>query len=132
MGVAALIGLAACSATRLTNVWKNPGYSGGPFRQVAVFVLGTDEAVRHLVENEFVRRLPMNTRGLAGYGIVPVAEQGDVDKARERIRAGGSTAPSLRGWLASRHAGVGAREPPACADLVPDPRELLRQPVPGD
>jgi hypothetical protein len=89
VGVAALIGLAACSATRLTDVWKDPGYSGGPFRQVAVFVLGTDEAVRHLVENEFVRRLPMNTRGLAGYGIVPVAEQGDVDKARERIRAGG-------------------------------------------
>ena len=87
--VDALIGLAACSATRLTDLWQDPGYSGGPFRQVAVFVLGTDEAVRHLVEDEFVRRLPMNTRGLAGYGIVPGAEQGDVDKARARIRAGG-------------------------------------------
>jgi hypothetical protein len=86
---AALIGLAACSATRLSDVWSDPGYKGGPLRQVAVFVLGTDVAVRRLVEDEFVRRLPMNTRGIGGSGIVPVADQGDVEKVRNRIRAGG-------------------------------------------
>jgi len=87
--LAALIGLTACSATRLTDVWRDPGYSGGPFHQVAVFVLGTDEAVRKLVEDEIVRRLPMNTRGIGGYGIVPEVERGDIDKARDRLRAGG-------------------------------------------
>ena len=54
-----------------------------------MFVLGTDPAVRKLVEDEFVRRLPMSTRGMGGYGIVPEAEQGDVGKARDRLRAGG-------------------------------------------
>ena len=89
VALAALIGLTACSGTRLTDVWRDPGYSGGPFHQVAVFVLGTDEAVRKLVEDEIVRRLPMSTRGVGGYGIVPEAERGDIAKARDRIRAGG-------------------------------------------
>jgi hypothetical protein len=31
----------------------------------------------------------MNTRGIGGYGLVPDAERGDVDKAVERLRAGG-------------------------------------------
>ena len=89
VALAALIALTSCSATRLTDVWRDPGYAGGSFRQVAVFVLGADEAVRKLVEDEIVRRLPMSTRGVGGYGIVPEAERGDIDKARDRIRAGG-------------------------------------------
>jgi hypothetical protein len=101
VAVAALIGLAACSATRLSDVWKDPGYGSGPFRQVAVFVLGTDEAVRRLAEDEFVRRLPMSTRGIAGYGLVPDAEQGDLDKVRARLRAGG-----FDGVIVARLAGV--------------------------
>ena len=58
VALAALIGLTGCSGTRLTDIWRDPGYTGGPFRQVAVFVLGTDPVVRKLVEDEFVRRLP--------------------------------------------------------------------------
>jgi hypothetical protein len=87
--LALFVGLAACSATRLSDVWRDPQYSGEPFRQVAVFALGTDPAVRRLVEDEVVRRLPMNTRGIGGYGLVPDAERGDVEKALERLRAGG-------------------------------------------
>ena len=52
-------------------------------------MLGTDAAIRKLVEDELVRRLPMSTRGIGGYGIVPEAERGDIDKARDRLRAGG-------------------------------------------
>jgi hypothetical protein len=84
-----LVGLAACSGTRLSDVWRDPQYSREPFRQVAVFVLGADPAVQRLVEDEVVRRLPMNTRGIGGYGLVPDAERGDVAKAVERLRAGG-------------------------------------------
>jgi len=87
--LALLVGLAACSGTRLSDVWRDPQYSHEPFRQVAVFVLGADPAVQRLVEDEVVRRLPMNTRGIGGYGLVPDAERGDVAKAVERLRAGG-------------------------------------------
>ena len=87
--VAAVTGLASCSAARLTNVWKDPGYSGGPLRQVAVFVVGTDATVHRVTEDAFVQRLPASTRGAAGYGLVPAAEQGDVDKVRARLQAGG-------------------------------------------
>ena len=64
-------------------------------------MLGADEAVRKLVEDEIVRRLPMSTRGIGGYGIVPEAERGDIDKARDRLRAGG-----FDGALIARVVGV--------------------------
>jgi hypothetical protein len=89
VAIAVLLTLTGCSGTRLTDVWRDPAYSGGPFHQVAVFVLGTDDAVRRLVEDEVVRRLPISTRGVGSYGIVADAERGDVGKARERLRAGG-------------------------------------------
>jgi hypothetical protein len=112
VAMVALLGLAACSGTRLTDVWRDPGYAGGPFRQVAVFVLGTDESVRRLVEDEVTRRLPMNTRGIGGYGIVPDAERGDVDKARDRIRAGG-----FDGAVIARLVGVEGPQPWATGSL---------------
>jgi hypothetical protein len=89
LAVAALIGLTACSAARLTDVWQDPGHAGGPFRQVAVFAFGADDATNRLTEDEFVHRLPATTRGAAGHGLVPLAEQGDVARVRDRLRAGG-------------------------------------------
>ena len=112
VALAALVALTSCSATRLTDVWRDPGYAGGPFRQVAVFVLGADEAVRKLVEDEIVRRLPMSTRGVGGYGIVPEAERGDIDKARDRLRAGG-----FDGAMIARVVGVEGPVPWAAGSL---------------
>ena len=110
--LALLVGLAACSGTRLSDVWRDPQYSGEPFRQVAVFVLGSDPAVRRLVEDEVVRRLPMNTRGIGGYGLVPDAERGDVEKALERLRAGG-----YDGAMIARLVGVDGPTPWATGSL---------------
>jgi hypothetical protein len=110
--LALLVGLAACSGTRLSDVWRDPQYSGEPFRQVAVFVLGSDPAVRRLVEDEVVRRLPMNTRGIGGYGLVPDAERGDVEKALERLRAGG-----YDGAMIARLVGVDGPAPWATGSL---------------
>jgi hypothetical protein len=87
--IAALLGLTACSGTSLSNVWRDPDYTAGPFHQVAVFVLGADPAVQRLAEDEVVRRLPMSTRGMSGSGMMPETERGNIDKARERLRAGG-------------------------------------------
>jgi len=110
--LALLVGLAACSGTRLSDVWRDPQYSGEPFHQVAVFVLGSDPAVRRLVEDEVVRRLPMNTRGIGGYGLVPDAERGDVEKALERLRAGG-----YDGAMIARLVGVDGPTPWATGSL---------------
>ena len=110
--LALLVGLAACSGTRLSDVWRDPQYSGEPFHQVAVFVLGSNPAVRRLVEDEVVRRLPMNTRGIGGYGLVPDAERGDVEKALERLRAGG-----YDGAMIARLVGVDGPTPWATGSL---------------
>jgi len=110
--LALLVGLAACSGTRLSDVWRDPQYSREPFRQVAVFVLGADPAVQRLVEDEVVRRLPMNTRGIGGYGLVPDAERGDVAKAVERLRAGG-----YDGAMIARLVGVDGPTPWASGSL---------------
>jgi hypothetical protein len=110
--LALLVGLAACSGTRLSDVWRDPQYSGEPFHQVAVFVLGSDPAVRRLVEDEVVRRLPMNTRGIGGYGLVPDAERGDIEKALERLRAGG-----YDGAMIARLVGVDGPTPWATGSL---------------
>ena len=107
-----LVGLAACSGTRLSDVWRDPQYSREPFRQVAVFVLGADPAVQRLVEDEVVRRLPMNTRGIGGYGLVPDAERGDVAKAVARLRAGG-----YDGAMIARLVGVDGPTPWASGSL---------------
>jgi hypothetical protein len=106
VAVAALIGLVGCNATRLSDVWKDPGYSAAPLRNVAVFVLGADPAVRRFAEDEFVRRLPMSTRGLAGYGFVPVADQGDPAKVRARVRESG-----FDGAIVARLAGIDGGSP---------------------
>jgi len=106
------VGLAACSGTRLSDVWRDPQYSREPFRQVAVFVLGADPAVQRLVEDEVVRRLPMNTRGIGGYGLVPDAERGDVAKAVARLRAGG-----YDGAMIARLVGVEGPTPWASGSL---------------
>jgi hypothetical protein len=110
--LALLVGLAACSGTRLSDVWRDPQYSSVPFKQVAVFVLGADPAVQRLVEDEVVRRLPMNTRGIGGYGLVPDAERGDVAKAVERLRAGG-----YDGAMIARLVGVDGPTPWASGSL---------------
>jgi len=87
--LALLFGVTACTGTRLSDVWRDPDYTAGPFHQVAVFVLGADPAVQRLAEDEVVRRLPMSTRGISGSGIMPEPDRGDINKARERLRDGG-------------------------------------------
>ena len=112
VAVVLLFGFTACTGTRLSDVWQDPDYKAGSFHQVAVFVLGTDPAVQQLAEDEIVRRLPMSTRGMSGYGIVPAAERGDINKARDRIRAGG-----FDGVLIARLVGVEGPQPWASGSL---------------
>jgi hypothetical protein len=105
---AALVALPACSATRLTDIWADRGHAGGPFRQVAVFAFGGSDADNRIAEAEFVHRLPASTRGEAGHGFVPRAEQGDVGRVRELLRVGGFDSVIVV-WMAG---GAEARTPP--------------------
>jgi hypothetical protein len=100
VAVLALVGLSACSATRLGDVWTDPAQAGGPFRQVAVFAFGPDAAALRSVEDEFVLRLPATTRGVAGHGLVSQVEQGDVERVRARLRDGGFDGVMVV-WMAS-------------------------------
>ena len=114
-GFAAIVALSlltACTGTRLSDVWRDPSYAAGPFHQVAVFVLGADPAVQVLAEDEVVRRLPMSTRGISGSGIMPESERGNIDKARERLRAGG-----FDGVVIARLVGVEGPQPWASGSL---------------
>ena len=112
VAVAALFALTACTGTRLSDVWRDPNYSAAPFHQVAVFVLGADPAVQRLAEDEVVRRLPMSTRGISGSGMMPEPERGNIDKARERLRAGG-----FDGVMIARLVGVDGPRPWAAGSL---------------
>src|SRR5215510_1750795 len=112
LAMVVLLGITACTGTRLSDVWRDPNYAAAPFRQVAVFVLGADPAVQRLAEDEVVRRLPMGTRGISGSGIMPEAERGDIEKARARLRAGG-----YDGVMIARLVGVDGPQPWASGSL---------------
>jgi hypothetical protein len=108
LAVAALVALTGCSATRLTDVRQEPGQATGPFRQVAVFAFGADDATNRLTEDEFVHRLPATTRGAAGHGLVRSAEQGDIARVRERLRTGGFDGAIVVQLVGSGAAGPGS------------------------
>jgi hypothetical protein len=126
LAAAALTLLPACSATRLTDVWKDPGHEGGPFRQVAVFAFGGDEAGDRLTEDEFVHRLPATTRGVSGHRLVPPAERGDVDRVRERLRVAGFDGVILA-WTVG---GPEARDRPVAYRTFGDAYAALLQDAP--
>ena len=82
------IGLASCGGTTLREAWRDPQYTGGPLRKIAVFAVVRDDAVRRFAEDLVIRNLPAGTQAVAGYTIFPGL---DVDKTavRDRLVADG-------------------------------------------
>lgn len=86
LAVAALsLLLNACASTTLSSEWKNPNYTGGPIRKLAVFVMTPDDNLRRFAEDQAVQRLPKGTVGVAGYTMFPKVSEGDKDKVRARL-----------------------------------------------
>jgi hypothetical protein len=79
---------AACTATRITSIWKDPALGPFQFRRVVGIAMSQDTALRRLAEDEFVRAVGAPT-AVAGYSIVPDDEMQNKDQVRARIEAAG-------------------------------------------
>ena len=86
----ALVSFSSCAPrTQITTDWRAPETTPTPFTKVVAIAMSQDEILRRVAEDEFVRRLPDNTEGVAGYTLIPESERGDVEKVKARLRDAG-------------------------------------------
>jgi hypothetical protein len=65
----------SCATTRLTHVWEDSTYSGGPLRKVMVIGVFRQESERRYFEDELTRQLKARgTDALQGYKVLPEDE----------------------------------------------------------
>ena len=77
IGILIIMLIAACSTTRVTSVWKDPGYRGSPDK-IMVIGVAKRPGIKRIFEDEFVRQL--RARGndaIASYTVLPDDKQGD-------------------------------------------------------
>jgi hypothetical protein len=100
---AALTVAAACSTpTKMTDVWKDPSYRGGPMRNVVVFGGRLSETDRRTLEDGFVSALQAHgVRATASYSLFPGGTLPNREEARARLQQAG-----FEGTLVSTLRGV--------------------------
>lgn len=76
--------LAGCASTTLTSSWKDQNYLGGPLKNVAVFVMVSDEGMRRFAEDQMVQKMPKGTSASPGY-LLYEKPGTDKDKVREDL-----------------------------------------------
>jgi hypothetical protein len=80
----AVLAFAGCSSTRLSSVWADPAYTGGPFKKLMIIGLGATEGGRAQFENSvadaFIQRGVM---GVSSTGYFASAQ----DMTRDAVRA---------------------------------------------
>jgi hypothetical protein len=65
----------SCATTRLTHVWEDSTYSGGPLRKVMVIGVFRQESERRYFEDELTRQLKARgTDAVQGYKVLPEDE----------------------------------------------------------
>lgn len=57
VGVLGLVMLASCGSTKLAGAWKEPTFTGGPFKKVMVVAIAQQEGRRRIFETEFATAL---------------------------------------------------------------------------
>ncbi len=57
VGVLGLVMLASCGSTKMAGAWKEPTFSGGPFKKVMVVGIAKQEGRRRIFETEFANAL---------------------------------------------------------------------------
>jgi len=73
--------LVGCASTKLISGWRDPNYSGQPFRKILVIGVTKQSAARRILEDEFVRQLSArNTQAVQSYQLI--TEDGEVPKER--------------------------------------------------
>src|SRR5262245_47697294 len=75
--------LAACSSTSLTSVYRDPKFTGGPFRKLIVIGLGATEGGRAQFENAVADALAARNVTAVASGNV-IASQEDVTRTAVR------------------------------------------------
>ena len=78
---AGIISLAGCSSSgQISESYRDPAYTGGPVKKVAVFWLGLDERVRRVAEDEIVKSFPSGTAARPSAEIIPTEALRDTSK----------------------------------------------------
>lgn len=80
----AVLALASCASTRFSQVWRDPGYGGGPLTKVVVFVVAKGESVRRFAEDQAVRAMPKGTQAVASWTLFDKPE-GDMERVKARL-----------------------------------------------
>ena len=63
---------AGCASTTLTNVWRDPTYSGGPLRSVLVMGISEETSTRRIFEDEFSAKLQaVGVTAIPSYTLIP-------------------------------------------------------------
>jgi hypothetical protein len=76
--VICLLIMNSCATTRLTHVWEDSAYSGGPLRKIMVIGVFRQDSERRYFEDEFTRWLKAEgTDTVQGYKILPEDEMPD-------------------------------------------------------
>lgn len=96
-----VLGLAACSSTRLTDSWVDPTLQSAPhFKKLMAAVLSADQALRRSTEDALVAELK-GAPAVPSYALMPAWEGGRLDSVRARLEQAG-----IDGVVALRLAGV--------------------------
>ena len=89
---AAILMLAACASTTLTNSWRDPAYTGPSLKKVMVMGVSTQSSVRRVFEDEFVSELrAAGVAAIASYTLI--AQDGKADEAtlQQAVRESGAS-----------------------------------------
>jgi len=71
---------AGCASTTLTNVWRDPTYTGGAFKAVLVMGVSETTGVRRIFEDEFAAKLKsVGVVAVPSHTLIP--QDGPVDRA---------------------------------------------------
>jgi len=82
-----------CATSRFTDVWSDPGYTGGPVKSVVVVGVSDKAEQRRLFENNFSQELKkLGVNAVVSETILPAAKQANKEEATEIIRNSGSQA----------------------------------------
>ena len=73
----------------LSETWRNPNAQPIRFRKVLAVAMVADPDLRKRAEDEIVSHLMRSEDALPARAVIPDAELGDVERARQRLRAGG-------------------------------------------
>ncbi len=69
-----------CASTTITNVWRDPSYTGAPFRNVLVMGVSEETGNRRIFEDEFAAKLKSaGVIAIPSYKFIP--QDGQADRA---------------------------------------------------